>query len=163
MRYSRAAPLSIRCIALKGEAERTVPFAGVLPWMAPLTAEKNQCDPVHRKWLREESLTSSLDPSSLYLIICMPFSFLASFVFISLACDGLCPAQRPCQPENPLLPPSHKPRKRLQRRFSREQAAAAARSRLLIQSAFVAARKVHAFYDLISCVCYVNLNNSPIQ
>lgn len=43
------------------------------------------------------------------------------------------------------------------------RAQAAAPSRLLIQSAFVAARKVHAFYDLISCVCCVNLNNSPIQ
>lgn len=42
-------------------------------------------------------------------------------------------------------------------------AQAAAQSRLFIQSAFVPAGKVHAFYDLISCVCCVNLNNSPIH
>ncbi len=45
-----------------------------------------------RKWLCKKSNISSLYLSSLYLIICMPFSFLASFVFISPACDKLCPA-----------------------------------------------------------------------
>lgn len=157
----KTAPLASRYhVSYYRAAERTLSFMGVFA-VTPLTIRRNQFDPVPRKWLCKESLTSSLHPSLLYLIICMPFPFLASFVFISLACDGLCPAQRPCQAENPLLPPSHKPRKWLQQRFSGVQAAA--RSRLLIQSAFVAARKVHAFYDLISCVCYVNRNNLPIQ
>lgn len=52
---------------------------------------------------------SPLCRSSLYLIICMPFSFLASFVFISPACDGLRLAQRPCQRDIQLLPSCHKP------------------------------------------------------
>lgn len=61
--------------------------------MIPLTVKKITVRPYsQRKWLCKKSNISSLYLSSLYLIICMPFSFLASFVFISPACDKLCPA-----------------------------------------------------------------------
>lgn len=61
--------------------------------MPPLTVKKITVHPYsQRKWLCKKSNISPLYLSSLYLIICMPFSFLASFVFISPACDKLCPA-----------------------------------------------------------------------
>lgn len=50
---------------------------------ASIDHEIHQSDPIPRTWLCKKSKTFPLYPSSLYLIICMPFSFLASFVFIS--------------------------------------------------------------------------------
>lgn len=73
---------------------------------ASVDREKRSVRPYsQRKWLCKKSNISSLYLSSLYLIICMPFSFLASFVFISPACDKL----RPCQWDSYPLPSCHKP------------------------------------------------------
>lgn len=71
--------------------------------MPPLTVKKITARPYsQRKWLCKKSNIFSLYLSSLYLIICVPFSFLTSFVFITPACDKLCPANETASPFLPV-------------------------------------------------------------
>lgn len=110
---------------------------------------------------RAAKLPHSIPPHCILLSACLSHSLHPLYSY-RWHVTSFAPLRGPAnQRARSLLPSCHKPRNGYSQGFCRAQAVAP--SRLLIQSAFVAARKVHAFYDLISCVCCVNLNNSPIQ